>query len=172
MNVGDERGRTRRKACGRGMKGNREKEREREREREGQAKRERDETSSARKGSRAFTQGWVQLQTQHSHPPPFYRVVKCPSLLALALCPFSFLFVPASPPAVRFAPLHPLQRADRRVEYVRLRCAPALFRFVAWHTHKNVLRFFPFFFITALVYHFTLLVLFSVRNSDCLCRFF
>lgn len=45
--------------------------------------REGDEKSSARRGSRAFTQGWVQLQTQHSHPP-FYGVVKCPSLLALA----------------------------------------------------------------------------------------
>lgn len=60
---------------------------------------ERDEKSSARKGSRAFTQGWVQLQTQHSHPP-FYGVVKCPSLLAFALCPFSFLFVLLSAAAV------------------------------------------------------------------------
>lgn len=90
----------RRKACRRGMK-------KRERERARGGKRERDEKSSARKGSRAFTQGWVQLQTQHSHPP-FYGVVKCPSLLALALCPFSF-FGPASPPA-RFAPLHPFHR--------------------------------------------------------------
>lgn len=60
---------------------------------------ERDEKSSARKGSRAFTQGWVQLQTQHSHPP-FYGVVKCPSLLAFALCPFSFLFALLSAAAV------------------------------------------------------------------------
>lgn len=71
--------------------------RERETEREMQV--ERDEKSSARKGSRAFTQGWVQLQTQHSHPP-FYGVVKCPSLLAFALCPFSFLFVLLSAAAV------------------------------------------------------------------------
>lgn len=64
---------------------------ERRRQRETEMQVERDEKSSARKGSRAFTQGWVQLQTQHSHPP-FYGVVKCPSLLAFALCPFSFLF--------------------------------------------------------------------------------
>lgn len=84
---------------------------------------ERDEKSSARKGSRAFTQGWVQLQTQHSHPP-FYGVVKCPSLLAFALCPFSFLFALLTPPP-RLTPLHPFSiESARRVEYVpRLRCA-------------------------------------------------
>lgn len=41
----------------------------RENEREGEVpRRERDEKSSARRGSRAFTLGWVQRQTQHSHP--------------------------------------------------------------------------------------------------------
>ena len=149
--MGDERGE---KRGGRGMKG--------EREREGGRQRRREMKNRLRARVPGRSPKGGSSSRHNTHTPPFYRVVKCPSLLALALCPFSFLFAPASPPAARFAPLHPLQQANRRVEYVRLRCALRYFVSLRGTRTKTC---FVFFLLLLLYNGFglspTLLILFS-----------